>query len=147
MVLVRRSYTSPFSELEALRGEMNRLFDSRFNRDEEGLSVDWRPPVDIWEDENSVQLSIDLPGLGKDSFNVDVENNTLTISGERKEPEGNGNNLLRTERAFGNFSRSFSLSNQIDQEKIDAKYTNGTLNIVLHKREESKPKQIEVKVK
>src|ERR1700735_251149 len=107
----------------------------------------WAPAVDIYETEGELVVKADLPDLDEKDIDVRIENNVLTIRGERKfEKSVNQDNYLRVERTYGAFSRSFSLPNTIDSEQIHAEYRNGVLSVRMPKREESKPKQIKVNV-
>jgi len=128
---------------------MNRLFDDSMRGmrpGEEGLaSAIWSPAVDIYETENEVILKAELPEINQKDIEIQVENNTLILRGERKfEKEAKRENFHRIERAYGNFSRSFTLPNTIDQERIRADYKDGILKVMMPKREEIKPKQIKV---
>lgn len=150
MALVR---WEPFQDLLAIQERMNRLFDETLqrtrSREEEDISASlWAPPVDIYETENEIVLKAELPEIDQKDIDIKVEDNTLTIRGERKfEQETKKENYHRIERAYGKFSRSFSLPNTIAQEKIKASYKDGILKLVMPKREETKPKQITVEVK
>ena len=105
------------------------------------------PPVDIYEDEHSIQLKLEVPGIDEKDLDVKVENNTLTIAGERKfEKEEKEENFRRVERRYGSFTRSFTLPNTVNTDDINAQYDNGVLTIKLAKRAEAKPKQIKVNV-
>ena len=105
------------------------------------------PPVDIYEDEHSVQLKLEVPGTEEKDLDVKVENNTLTVAGERKfEKEEKEENFRRVERRYGSFTRSFTLPSTVSTEDINASYDNGVLTIKLAKRAEAKPKQIKVSV-
>jgi HSP20 family protein len=139
----------PFRGLNTLQEQVNRLFDEGISRTRTGQTdlATWAPAVDIYEAENELVVKADLPGLQEKDIDIRVENNTLTIRGERKfEKEVSEENYLRVERAYGAFTRSFSLPNTINTEGIHAEYRNGTLVVRLPKREESKPKQIKVNV-
>src|SRR5580704_12886024 len=132
-----------------LRDQVNRLFDDNFTRDLAGRAdlAAWAPAVDIYETENELVVKADLPDLQDKDIDVRVENNTLTIRGERKfEKDVNEDNYLRIERAYGSFMRSFSLPNTVSSENIRADYRNGVLTLHMAKREESKPKQIKISV-
>jgi HSP20 family protein len=133
----------------ALQDQVNRLFEDTFTRDRSGQAdlATWAPAVDIYETENELVVKADLPDLQEKDIDVRVENNTLTIRGERKfEKEVNEDNYLRIERAYGSFMRSFSLPNTVKTEGIHADYRNGALTVRMSKREESKPKQIKISV-
>lgn len=139
----------PFRTRTTLQEEFNRMFEDGFdraNRDASALTA-WAPAVDIFETEQELVLQADLPDLEEKDIDVRVENNMLTLSGERKyEKHAKEDNYLRVERAYGSFSRSFSLPNTVSTEAIKAEYKNGVLTVKIPKREESKPKQIKVAV-
>ena len=133
----------------SLENQVIRLFEDNFIRDRSGHAdlATWAPPVDIYETENELVVKADLPDLQEKDIDVRVENNTLTIRGERKfEKAVNEDNYLRVERAYGPFTRSFSLPNTVSSENIRAEYRNGVLTLHMSKREESKPKQIKISV-
>ena len=133
----------------SLQDQVNRLFEDNFIRDLSGQAdlATWAPPVDIYETEHELVVKADLPDLQDKDIDVRVENNTLTIRGERKfEKDVNEDNYLRIERAYGSFTRSFSLPNTVSPENIRAEYRNGVLTLHLAKREESKRKQIKISV-
>jgi HSP20 family protein len=135
--------------LTPLQEQVIRLFEDNSTRDRSGPAdlATWAPPVDIYETENELVLKADLPDLEGKDIDVRVENNSLTIRGERKfEKDVNEDNYLRVERAYGPFTRSFSLPNTVTTESIRADYGNGVLTLHLAKREESKPKQIKISV-
>jgi HSP20 family protein len=135
--------------LTFLQDQVNRLFEDNFTRDRSGHAdlATWAPPVDIYETENELVLKADLPGLQEKDIDVRVENNMLTIRGERKfEKDVTEDNYLRVERAYGSFTRSFSLPNTVSSESVRAEYRNGILTLHMAKREESKPKQIKISV-
>jgi HSP20 family protein len=133
-------------------------FWPRFNRVFEGLGVvspfmeenalvAWTPACDIFETEKAIVLNVELPGLKKEEVSVSIENNLLTIHGERKfQEETKRENYYRVERNYGEFFRSFTLPNYIDPAKILAEFKEGLLQVSLPKREEAKPKQVEIKV-
>jgi HSP20 family protein len=103
------------------------------------------PPVDVYEDEQTLILKLEIPGVNEEDLNVSLENNTLTIQGERKfEKEEKEENFHRIERRFGSFARTFRLPNTVDTEKVEANYEKGILKIALAKRAEAKPKQIKI---
>jgi HSP20 family protein len=139
----------PFRELSALQNHMNRLFEQQYSggREESLTTGAFAPPVDIYEDEHSIQLKLEVPGIDEKDLDIRVENNVLTVSGERKfEKEEKEENFRRVERRYGSFNRSFTLPNTVNTEDINAEYTNGVLNIRLAKRVEAKPKQIKVNI-
>ena len=137
----------PFRGL-SLQGQLNRLFNETFDRswDEASLTT-WAPAVDIFETEQELVVKADLPDIKPEELDIRVENNILTIRGERKfEKKVEEKNYLRVERTYGSFSRSFSLANTVKTEAIKAEYKNGVLTLTVPKREEAKPKQIKVDV-
>jgi HSP20 family protein len=125
----------PFRELNSLQSRMNRLFEEQYSggREDSLTAGAFVPPVDICEDEHSIQLKLEVPGIDEKDLDVKVENNVLTVSGERKfEKEEKEENFRRVERRYGSFTRSFTLPN--------------TVKIRLGKRAEAKPKQIKVNI-
>jgi HSP20 family protein len=135
--------------LTSLQDQVNRLFEDNFTRDRSGHAdlATWAPPVDIYETANELVLKVDLPDVQDKDINVRVENNMLTIRGERKlDKDVKEDNYLRVERAYGSFMRSFSLPNTVSSENIRAEYRNGVLSLRMAKREESKPKQVKISV-
>ena len=103
------------------------------------------PPVDVYEDEHNLVVKLEIPGVNENDLDVQVENNTLTVKGERKfEKEEKEENFHRIERRYGSFVRTFRLPNTIDTDKVEAHYDKGILKVSLAKREEAKPKQIKV---
>jgi HSP20 family protein len=140
---------NPYRELENLQNRMSRLFEEQYGggREEALTSGAFVPPVDIYEDQHGIQLKLEVPGIEEKDLNIHVENNVLTVSGERKfENEQKEENFHRIERRYGSFSRSFTLPNTVDTDKITADYNNGVLSVRLVKREEAKPKQIKVNI-
>jgi HSP20 family protein len=128
--------------------QLNRLFTDFFGRarQEQNLTT-WAPAVDIYEGENELVVKADLPDVKPEDLDIRVENNILTIRGERKfEKKADDKNYLRVERAYGSFARSFSLANTVSTEAIKADYKDGVLTLSIPKREEAKPKQIKVNV-
>lgn len=138
----------PFRGASTLQEQVNRLFGSALERSaEESNLTTWAPAVDIYETEQELVVKADLPDVDPKDLDIRVENNILTIRGERKfEKKVNEDNYLRVERAYGSFSRSFSLANTVNSEAIKADYQNGVLTLTIPKREEAKPKQIKVNV-
>ena len=138
----------PFFNLAGFQEHLNRLFDANatVHGDRSALTT-WAPAVDIYEAENELIIKADLPEINEKDLDVRVENNTLTIHGERKfEQKVTEGSYLRTERSYGSFSRSFSLPNTVNTDAIKAEYKNGVLTVELPKRAESKPKQVKVNV-
>ena len=139
----------PFRGLSTLQDQMSRLFaDTLFRgRSDESALTTWAPAVDIYETENALVVKADLPDVNEKDLDIQVENNILTIRGERKfERDVKEDNYLRVERAYGSFSRSFSLGNTVNTEAIKAEYRDGVLTLTIPKREEAKPKQVKVSV-
>jgi HSP20 family protein len=138
----------PFRGVTTLQDQINRLFTEAFDRSsEEGNLTSWAPAVDIYETEHELVVKADVPEIKPQDLDIRVENNILTIRGERKfEKQVNEDKYLRVERAYGSFSRSFSLANTVNTEAIKADYKDGVLTLTIPKREEAKPKQIKVQV-
>src|SRR5258705_5100853 len=144
---------STLDRWESFRGnspdsQLNRLFSDFFGRatEEQNLTT-WAPAVDIFEDEHELVVKADLPDVKPEELDIRVENNILTIRGERKfEKKVDEKNYLRVERSYGSFSRSFALANTVNSEAIKADYKDGVLTLTIPKREEAKPKQIKVNV-
>lgn len=127
-----------------------RVFEDAFTRflSEPASNRPWAPAVDIYETENDLVLKADLPEVSLKDIDVRVENQTLTISGERKfEQEESKKGFHRIERSYGNFSRSFAVPNLFDTEKISAEFHNGVLTVTLPKKDAAKPRQVKVEVK
>jgi HSP20 family protein len=148
--LVRRRDVSrwdPFWEMRELQNEINRLFRPFGNGGDVATEL-WTPLMDIAENDKSITLKIEVPGIDKKDVKVEVENGVLTVSGERKfEKEEKKEDYTRVERSYGAFSRSLTLPDYVDANKIDAQTKDGVLRIVLPKVESAKPtpKKIEVK--
>lgn len=138
----------PFRTSLPLQEQINRFFHEAFDRSsEEGGLTPWAPSVDIYETEHELVVKADLPDIKPEELDIRVENNILTIRGERKfETKVDEKNYLRVERTFGSFSRSFALANTVNTEAIKADYKDGVLTLTVPKREEAKPKQIKVSV-
>jgi len=138
----------PFRGEPSLQNHLNRLFNQTLERNSEEASLTtWAPPVDIYETEQELVVKADIPDVQPEELDIRVENNILTIRGERKfEKQVAENNYLRVERSYGSFARSFSLANTVNTEAIKAEYKNGVLTLSVPKREEAKPKQIKVNV-
>ena len=144
----------PFRDLVSIQGRLNHLFDEAFrgatrpSGDGEEWSLgSWAPAVDIFEQDGHIVLKAELPGVDPKDVEVRVENNVLTLRGERKlDDEVQKENYHRVERAYGSFSRSFTLPTVVDTEKIKAEYRDGVLRVSLPKREEARPKQISISV-
>jgi len=139
----------PFREFSTLQDRMNRLFRDSFGegREDALATSSFAPAVDVYEDEHNVTLKIEVPGIDEKDIDVRIENNTLTVHGERKfEKEEKEENFRRVERQYGSFTRSFTLPSAVDPEQVTANYDKGVLKIKLAKRAEAKPKQIKVSV-
>jgi len=138
----------PLRELRSLQDEVNRVFSSSFSRgsDNEMMRGAWSPTVDIYENKDQIVLEAELPGMKPEDVNISVENNVLTIHGERKfEKKDEKDNFHRVERSYGSFTRSFTLPPTVSSEAADAVFENGILRLTLAKREEAKPRKIEIK--
>jgi HSP20 family protein len=139
----------PFREFSTLQDRMNRLFHDSFadGREEALTTTAFAPPADVYEDEHNVTLKIEVPGIEEKDIDVRVENNTLTVHGERKfEKDEKEENYRRVERQYGSFTRTFTLPNTVDTENVSANYDKGVLKIKLAKKAEAKPKQIKVNI-
>ncbi len=137
----------PFREMMALEDRLNRLFQRGLGpvREQESLQA-WAPPVDIYENEKEIVLKADLPEVKPEDVDIRMENNILTLRGERRfEKDVKEENYHRVERNYGSFRRTFTLPATVDADNIDARYENGVLRVILPKREEARPKQIRVK--
>jgi HSP20 family protein len=138
----------PFRDLRSLQDEVNRLFSTNLGRGfgDEGLSRGaWMPSVDIFENKDSIVLEAELPGMNREDFELTVENNVLTLRGERRfEKKDEADNYHRVERAYGSFTRSFTLPQTVSAENAAAEYKNGVLRVTLQKREEVKARRIEI---
>ena len=138
----------PFRELRSLQDEVNRLFSSSFDRRGESgmMRGAWNPSVDIFENKDQIVLEAELPGMKPEDVNISVENNVLTIHGERKfEKKDENDNFHRVERSYGSFTRSFTLPPTVSSENVEATFDNGVLRLALAKREEAKPRRIEIR--
>jgi HSP20 family protein len=144
----------PFRDLLSLQDRMNRLFDESYrggrtgtNADEWALGGSWAPAVDIYEQDGNIVMKAELPGVDPKAVDIRLENNTLTLRGERAlDKEVKQDNYHRVERSYGAFSRSFTLPTVVDQGSIKAEYKDGVLKLTLPKREEAKPRQIQINV-
>jgi HSP20 family protein len=143
----------PFRDLVSLQDRMNRLFDSSYRgvgaagEEDWALGGSWAPAVDIFEHEGNIVLKAELPGVDPKDVDVRVENNVLTLRGERKfDSEVKRESYHRVERSYGTFARSFTLPAVVDTGNIKAEFKEGVLRVTLPKREEAKPKQISISV-
>jgi len=136
----------PFRDIRTLQDEVNRLFSSNLTRffDDEGIGRGaWNPHVDIYENKDHIVLEAELPGMKREDFDLSIENNVLTLRGERKfEKKDEGDNYHRVERSYGSFTRSFTLPQTVSSEGAVAEYQNGVLRVSLSKREEVKARKI-----
>jgi HSP20 family protein len=142
---------NPLRDLRTMQEQMNRLLNLSWNHELAGEDIKegiWQPAVDIYETEESIVIKAELPDVDQKDIEVRIEDNTLTIKGERKhEGDVKKENYHRIERYFGSFQRSFSLPTTIRQENVSAVCDKGVLTITLPKKEETKPKQINIQVK
>jgi len=133
----------PFRDLDLLNTNIRRFFDD-FPAAQE-FSSNYHPKIDIYEDDKSIYFEAEVPGISKKDLNISVHDNTLTITGEKKKSseggEEKGKNFFRTERSFGTFTRSFTLPDEVNVEKIDAKFTDGILKIAIEKAVPKKPEE------
>ncbi|MGQ0736075.1 MAG: Hsp20/alpha crystallin family protein [Acidobacteriota bacterium] len=140
----------PFRDVVALQDRMNRLFSEAFpyrGREDDLLTGNWTPAVDIFEADGNLVLKAELPDMRREDIDVTVENHSLTIRGERQmNDELRKEGFHRIERAYGSFARTFSLPATVDAGKIKAEYKNGVLTLRLPLREEAKPRTINVEV-
>ena len=139
----------PFRDVVTLRDRMNRLFEDvvsgRVGDEKEMITSSWSPAVDIYETENEIVLSAEVPGVDEKDIEIKIEDSTLSIKGERKfEKETREENYHRIERSYGSFYRSFSLPGTVDQEHIEARHEGGVLKIHMPKKPESKPKTVKI---
>jgi HSP20 family protein len=140
----------PVREYATLQDRMNHLLRQQHSPEgpEETLTATkFAPPVDVYEDEHNITLKIEVPGIDQKDIDVHIQNNTLTVYGERKlEKEEKEENFRRVERHYGSFTRSFTVLDSVDPEQISAHYDKGVLKIILAKKAEAKPKRIKVNV-
>jgi HSP20 family protein len=146
MTLVR---WSPVGDIMSVRDEMHHLFHEVFGKDSgdggTGLKDTWTPPVDIYETDNALVLKVELPGVSKDEVSVEIHENTLSLSGERKcESAVKGGHYHRVEGIYGAFQRAFRLPATVDREQVQATYKDGVLELRLPKLEAAKPKGIAI---
>lgn len=137
----------PFREVVALQNRMNNLFREMNEADNPVTTASFVPAVDIYEDPKRVVLKLEVPGMEEKDLDVRVENNTLTVKGERKfEKDEKEENFHRIERRYGSFFRSFTLPSTLDTEHVSASYNAGILKLELHKKPEAQPKQIKISI-
>jgi HSP20 family protein len=145
MALVR---WEPFRELAALQNEMGRWMSQVAGVGSlpgNGQSSTWMPAVDVWETDKEIVLSFDLPGIPEDKIAVELEENVLTVSGERERIQEHSNDrFYRFERRYGSFSRSVTLPTGVNEDSIQADYSDGVLEVRVPKPEEQKPRRIQI---
>ncbi len=138
----------PFRDMMTIRDKMNRLFDDTFTSrgDEQGLlQGTWAPSVDIYENENELVLTAEVPGIEDKDIEIKIEDNTLTLKGERTlDKETKEENFHRIERSYGSFYRSFALPHNVDLEKIRAEHQHGVLKITMPKRQDAKSRKVTI---
>jgi len=138
----------PFRDLITLREKMNRLFEDAFaarGEEKDLMASTWTPSVDIYETENEVVLTAEVPGIEDKNIEIKIEDNTLSIKGERTlEKETKEENYHRIERAYGSFYRSFTIPHNVDQDKIQAEHESGVLKITMPKKPELKPQKVKI---
>lgn len=138
----------PFRDMITLRDKMNKLFEDAFvqrGEDKDMISSAWLPAVDIFESDNELVLTAEVPGIDEKDIEISLENNVLSIKGERKfDKETKEENYHRIERSYGTFYRSFTLPSYVDSEKINAVHENGILKIRMSKKHELKPKKVKI---
>jgi len=137
----------PFREVLALQNRMNSLFRGMDEGESPMTTAAFMPAADVYEDDKKILLKLEVPGIEEKDLDVSVENNTLTVKGERKfEKEEKEECFHRIERRYGSFYRAFTLPSTVDTEHVSANYTNGVLKLELKKKPEAQPKQIKVNV-
>ncbi len=138
----------PFRDLRSLQDEVNRLFSTNLSRNfgDEGIARGaWNPSVDIFENKDQIVLEAELPCMRREDFDLSIENNVITLRGERRfEKKDESDNYHRVERSYGSFTRSFTLPQTVSAEGATAEYRNGVLRVTLPKREEVKARRIEI---
>lgn len=137
----------PFSNLEDIREEMNRIFDTSLRRRGSSWDVAFTPAMDVVEEKDNFLVKVDLPGMTKDDVSVTIHDSYLTIKGERRhEVEKKDANFYHRERVAGQFTRTLELPTRVDAGKVSATFRDGVLHVTLPKTEEAKPKEIKVSV-
>ena len=138
----------PFRDLRTLQEEVNRLFSNNLSLSfgEEGIARGaWNPNVDIYENKDQIVLEAELPGMNRVDFDLTIENNVITLRGERHfEKKDESDNYHRVERSYGSFSRSFTLPQTVSGDGAKAEYNDGVLRVTLPKKEETKARRIEI---
>ncbi len=137
----------PLASLNAIQRQVNKIFDEFFDREETESVATWVPRVDFVEMNDKYEVTVELPGLTKDNVKLEMQNDILTISGEKQQvTDKKERNIYLSERVYGSFRRSFQFPTQVEAEKVNAEFRNGLLVITVPKAEVAKPKQIEIKV-
>jgi HSP20 family protein len=141
-------YNDPWNDLRALQNRLFEPFLGRFGSfgDEGQSTTTWAPPVDVAEDNEKIHVKVEVPGMDEKDLKINYEDGLLTISGERQFEKKDDRNYHRIERTCGTFIRSFNLPRSVEASKIVANYRNGVLEIEIPKKEEAKPKQIQINV-
>ena len=145
-----RPNTKTNYDLDLFGGNIDRIFNNFFDlKPFEDFKLDWSPSIDVEEDKNFIKIKAEVPGIEEKDLQVSLENNVLTISGEKKEEikkDDKKGKAILTERKFGSFSRSISVPEDIKSDKIEASYKNGILTLILPKDEAKAPKKIDIKI-
>jgi HSP20 family protein len=154
MIVPRKSnagWKNPFYELDKFQRDLNRFFDlgqGMADQDASLLAGYWTPAVEVLDHKDNVIVRAELPGLVKEDIEVTIENNVLSIRGEKKqEHEQKEAEVVRSERYYGVFHRAFTLPSSVDSARVNAKFHNGVLELTIAKKEDAKPRQIRVEVK
>jgi HSP20 family protein len=135
----------PLKDLMTMHDRMNKIFDETLSKSAQGNYGDWLPPVDIFETEDEIVLISELPGMTEEDMDIQVSEGVLSLKGEKKYPtDGDRDNFYRLERAYGKFSRSFSIPNTVDISTVKANLKNGLLKVTLQKKTEIQPRVIKV---
>ncbi len=135
----------PFRDVAALQSEMSRLMNGLFEGPTRAAAQSWVPPLDVWETENELVYAFDLPGIPEEKIEIEVADDTLTVSAEReKVSEESGDRFYRFERRYGTFSRAVGLPQGADESRIAASYADGVLEIRVPKPQEAKPRKIKL---
>jgi len=131
----------PFRDLDLLNTNIRRFFDD-FPTTAQEFSSTYHPKIDIYDDDKKIYFEVEVPGISKKDLNISVHDNVLTVTGEKKkELEQKGKNFFRSERSYGSFTRSFTLPDAVNTDKIDAKFNDGILKIEIEKAAPKKPEE------
>jgi len=135
----------PFRDLTTLQTRLNRIFGDPIPSGNAAEVGTWAPPIDVVEEPDRLVFRAELPGVSKDDIDVKVENGTLVLRGEKKQvSEKESDTVHRIERFYGTFTRSFTLPSNLDTDKIEARYKDGVLELLIPKAEEAKPRKIQI---